>query len=106
MFRREESGTSNYLSNQIVRFLENQRECLRNGEELHRHRFSRIRVVCRAADKTEGKVMSMMLWERAAKICLRRTATISKQQYGFMQRKSTVDVMIALRVLMESYREG
>lgn len=63
---------------------------------MHRHRFSRIRVVCRAADKTEGKVMSMMLWERAAKICLRRTATISKQ-HGFMQRKSTVDVMFALR---------
>lgn len=62
-------------------------------------------MVCRAADKTEGKVMSMMLWERAVKICLRRTATISKQ-HGFMQRKSTVDVMIALRVLMESYREG
>ena len=31
---------------------------------------------------------------------------ISEQQYGFMPGKSTTDVMFALRLLMEKYREG
>ena len=46
------------------------------------------------------------LWERVVEARLRREVTISEQQYGFMPRKSTTDVMLALRVLMEKYREG
>ena len=49
---------------------------------------------------------TMKLWERVVEARLRREVTISEQQYGFMPRKSATDVMFALRVLMEKYREG
>ena len=37
---------------------------------------------------------------------LRDRIEISKQQYEFMPRKETTNVMFALRMLMENYREG
>ena len=49
---------------------------------------------------------TMKLWERVVEARLRCEVTISEQQYGFVPRKSTNDVMYALRVLMEKYREG
>ena len=35
----------------------------------------------------------MKLWERVVEARLRREATISEQQYGFMPRKTTTDAM-------------
>ena len=49
---------------------------------------------------------TMKLWERVVEARLRREVIISEQQYGFMPRKSTTDVMFALRVLMKKNREG
>ena len=49
---------------------------------------------------------TMKLWERIIERRLRRDLTFSKQQYGFMPGKSTIDALFALRVLMEKYREG
>ena len=48
----------------------------------------------------------MKLWERVVEARLRLKVIISEQQYGFMPRKSTTDVMFALRVLMKKYRDG
>lgn len=52
----------------------------------------------------EIKLMSHAIWEIVVEVRLRREVTISGQQYGFMLRKSTTDVMFALRVLMEKYK--
>ena len=54
------------------------------------------------------KLMShtMKVWERIIKTRLRDRVEISKQQYGFMPGKGTIDAMFALRMLMEKYREG
>ena len=54
------------------------------------------------------KLMShtMKVWERIIEAKLRNRVEISKQQYGFMPGKETTDVMFALRMLMEKYREG
>ena len=54
------------------------------------------------------KLMShtMKVWKRIIETRLRDRVEISKQQYGFMPRKGTTDVMFALRMLMEKYREG
>ena len=54
------------------------------------------------------KLMSytMKMWERIIEAVLRDRVEISKQQYGFMLGKETIDAMFALRMLMEKYREG
>ncbi|KAK3567625.1 hypothetical protein QTP86_020275 [Hemibagrus guttatus] len=53
------------------------------------------------------KLMShtMKLWERVVEAKLRKVVEICEQQYGFMPRKSTTDVIFALRILMK-YRDG
>ena len=54
------------------------------------------------------KLMShtMKVWEKIIEARLRDIAEISKQQYGFMPGNETTDVMFALLMLMEKYREG
>ena len=54
------------------------------------------------------KLMShtMNVWERIIEARLKNRVEISKQQYGFMPGKRTTDVMFAIRMLMEKYREG
>ncbi|KAK3572428.1 hypothetical protein QTP86_032647 [Hemibagrus guttatus] len=54
------------------------------------------------------KLMShtMKLWERVVETRLRKVVEICEQQYGFMPRKSTMDAIFALRILMEKYRDG
>ena len=49
---------------------------------------------------------TMKVWERIIETRLRDRVEISKQQYGFMPGKGTIDAMFALRMLMEKYREG
>ena len=49
---------------------------------------------------------TMKVWERIIEARLKDRVEISKQQYGFMPEKGTTDVMFALRMLMEKYREG
>ena len=49
---------------------------------------------------------TMKVWERIIEARLRDVVEISKQQYGFMPGKGTTDVIFALRMLMEKYREG
>ena len=49
---------------------------------------------------------TMKVWERIIEARLRDTVEITKQQYGFMPEKRTTDVMFALQMLMEKYREG
>ncbi|KAK3543384.1 hypothetical protein QTP70_018408, partial [Hemibagrus guttatus] len=53
------------------------------------------------------KLMShtMKLWERVVEARLRKVVEICEQQHGFMPRKSTTDAIIALRILMEKYRD-
>ena len=48
---------------------------------------------------------TMKIWERIIEARLRDRVEINKQQYGFMPGKETTDVMFALRMLMEKYRE-
>lgn len=50
--------------------------------------------------------MKVMKWERAVKAGLSREVTIGEQQCGFMPRKSTTDVILALRVWMENFEES
>ena len=49
---------------------------------------------------------TMKVWERIIETRLRDRVEICKQQYEFMPGKGTTDVMFALRMLMEIYREG
>ena len=49
---------------------------------------------------------TMKVWERIIEARLRDRVEISKQQYGFMPGKETINAMFALRMLMEKYREG
>ncbi|KAK3552176.1 hypothetical protein QTP86_005104 [Hemibagrus guttatus] len=48
----------------------------------------------------------MKLWERVVEARLRKVVEVCEQQYGFMPRKSTIDAIFALRILMEKYRDG
>ena len=60
--------------------------------------FSNYRVI---------KLMShsMELWERVIEARLRDVVPSCAQQFGFMPKKSTVNAIFALRVLVEKYRE-
>ena len=49
---------------------------------------------------------TMKVWKRIIETRLRNSAEISKQQYRFVPGKETTNVMFALRMLMEKYREG
>ena len=46
------------------------------------------------------------IWERIIEARRRDRVEISKQKYGFMSEKGTIDAIFALRMLMEKYREG
>ena len=48
----------------------------------------------------------MKILERIIEARLRDRVKISKQQYRFMPGKETIDVMFALRMLVEKYMEG
>ena len=56
----------------------------------------------------EIKLMShtIKIWERIIEARLRDSVEISKQQYGFMPGKGTINAMFTLRMLIEKYREG
>ena len=49
---------------------------------------------------------TMKVWERIIEDRLRNRVEISKQQYGFMPGKGTIDAMFALRMLIENNRKG
>ena len=51
-------------------------------------------------------MMCKVVATRVVEVRLREELMICEQQYGFMPRKSTADVMFALRMLMQKYREG
>jgi Reverse transcriptase (RNA-dependent DNA polymerase) len=53
------------------------------------------------------KLMShtMKLWERVIKHRLRKLTTVSKNQFGFMPGRSTMEAIFLIRQLMERYRE-
>ncbi len=49
---------------------------------------------------------TMKLWERVIKHRLRHTTTILENQFGFMPRRSTMESIFLLKLLMEKYREA
>jgi hypothetical protein len=53
------------------------------------------------------KLMShtMKLWERVIEHCLRKLITVSKNQFGFMLGRSTMEVIFLIRQLMDRHRE-
>jgi Reverse transcriptase (RNA-dependent DNA polymerase) len=53
------------------------------------------------------KLMShtMKLWERVIEHRLRKLTTVSKNQFGFMLERSTMDAIFLIRQLMERHRE-
>jgi Reverse transcriptase (RNA-dependent DNA polymerase) len=53
------------------------------------------------------KLMShtMKLWERVIEHCLRKLTTVSKNQFGFMPWRSTMEAIFLIRQLMERHRE-
>jgi len=54
------------------------------------------------------KLMShtMKIWERVVEARLRQEVSVCEQQYSFLPRKSSTDVIFALRMVMEKYSEG
>jgi Reverse transcriptase (RNA-dependent DNA polymerase) len=48
---------------------------------------------------------TMKLWERVIEHHLKKLTTISKNQFGFMPRRSTMEAIFLIRQLMERYRE-
>ena len=54
------------------------------------------------------KLMShtMKLWERVVEARLRQEVVIGDQQFGFMLRRSTMDAIFGLRMMMEKWRES
>jgi hypothetical protein len=53
------------------------------------------------------KLMShtMKLWERILKHCLRGVTNVTKNQFGFIPGRSTMEVIFLIRQLMERRRE-
>ena len=47
----------------------------------------------------------MKLWERIIEHRLRRVTNVTKNQFGFMPRRSTTEAIFLLRQLMERYRD-
>jgi Reverse transcriptase (RNA-dependent DNA polymerase) len=54
----------------------------------------------------EIKLMShtMKLWERVIEHRLRKLTTVSKNQFGFMHGRSTMEVIFLIRQLIERHR--
>jgi hypothetical protein len=48
---------------------------------------------------------TMKLWQRIIEHCLRGVTSVIKNQFGFMPERSTIEVIILIRQLMERYRE-
>jgi Reverse transcriptase (RNA-dependent DNA polymerase) len=48
---------------------------------------------------------TMKLWERVIEHRLRKLTTVSKNQFGFMPRRSTMEVIFLIRQLMERHQE-
>ena len=48
---------------------------------------------------------TMKLWERVVEHNLRRMTSVTKNQFGFMPRRSTMEVIFLVRQLVERYRE-
>ena len=48
---------------------------------------------------------TMKLWERVIKQRLRKETDVSKNQFGFMPARSTIEAIYLLRHLMERYRD-
>ena len=48
----------------------------------------------------------MKIWEKIIDGWIRDETSIGAGQFGFMLGRSTMDVVFALRVIMEKYREG
>jgi hypothetical protein len=48
---------------------------------------------------------TMKLWERTIEHCLRRVTNVTKNQFGFMLGRSTMEVIFLIRRLMERCRE-
>jgi hypothetical protein len=53
------------------------------------------------------KLMSqtMKLWKRVMKHRVRRMTSVTKNQFGFMPRRSTMEAIFLVRQLMERYKE-
>ena len=49
-------------------------------------------------------IHTMRIWERVVETWLREEVMICEQQYGFMVRESTINIMFALKMLVEKYR--
>ena len=49
---------------------------------------------------------TIKIWEKSEEVRLRKAVTIWKQRRGFVPRTDTTDVVFALRMLLEKYREG
>ena len=47
----------------------------------------------------------MKLWERVIEHLLRRMASVTKNQFGFMPGRSTMEAIFLVRQLMKRYRE-
>jgi Reverse transcriptase (RNA-dependent DNA polymerase) len=47
----------------------------------------------------------MKFWERVIEHRLRKLATVSKNQFGFMSGRSTIETIFLIRQLMERHRE-
>jgi phosphoheptose isomerase len=50
-------------------------------------------------------IHTMKLWERVIEHRLRKLTTFSKNQFGFMPGRSTMEAIFLIRQLMERYRE-
>ena len=48
---------------------------------------------------------TMKLWERVIKHRLRRMTSVTKNQFGFMHGRSTMEAIFLVRQLMERYKE-
>lgn len=67
-------------------------------------RFSRTKLSCNIYKGIKFISHRMKLWERTQEARMRNEVEI--KQFRFMPRKSTINVLFALRMLMEKYREG
>jgi hypothetical protein len=47
----------------------------------------------------------MKLWERVIEDRLRRMTSVTKNQFGLMPRRSTMEAIFLVRQLMERYKE-
>jgi Reverse transcriptase (RNA-dependent DNA polymerase) len=69
--------------------------------------FKNKRDIQNCTNYREIKLMShtMKLWERVIEHRLRKLITVSKNQFGFMPERSTMEAIFLIRQLMERHRE-